>query len=145
MTQSTERKTDDPTFTVADRSSTALATGSARRADRDIVGRASDLTHFERRVEAVVPQLLLLIRIRAEFLQTPDLRMTHEQAYRLCGMEHTRCQRVLDTLVDMKFSVRGFGWHVCTDDETRKTSGGSSSTRLEPPARVMRRTPALSP
>ena len=33
----------------------------------------------------------------------PGLRLTREQAQRLCGVERTLCARVLDTLVEMKF------------------------------------------
>jgi DNA-binding GntR family transcriptional regulator len=45
----------------------------------------------------------LLKRIRAEFLEMPGLRLTREQMQRLCGVEETPCQRVLDLLVGMKF------------------------------------------
>jgi hypothetical protein len=45
----------------------------------------------------------LLKRIRAEFLEMPGLRLTREQAQRLCGVERVLCQQMLDTLVDMKF------------------------------------------
>jgi len=44
-----------------------------------------------------------LQRIRAEYLEMPGLRLTREQVERLCGVEHTVCQRVLDALVDAKF------------------------------------------
>jgi hypothetical protein len=39
-------------------------------------------------------------RIRAEFLEMPGLRLTSEQVQRLCGIERTICQLVLDMLVD---------------------------------------------
>ena len=42
-------------------------------------------------------------RIRAEYLDVPELRLTPEQAQRLCGVEQALCQQVLDTLVEMKF------------------------------------------
>jgi hypothetical protein len=50
-----------------------------------------------------MPHNLLLTRIRAEYLEMPGLRLTREQAQRLCGAERLLCQRVLDMLVDMKF------------------------------------------
>jgi hypothetical protein len=103
MPRSAKRETDDPVTMTAARLSTALANRSARRADSDSVARAHDLVTFERRVEAVAPELSLLIQIRAEFLETPDLRLTRKQARRLCGVEDATCQRVLDTLVDMRF------------------------------------------
>jgi hypothetical protein len=45
----------------------------------------------------------LLARIRAEYLEMPGLRLTVEQMQRLCGVERTACQQVLDTLVEMNF------------------------------------------
>jgi hypothetical protein len=50
-----------------------------------------------------MPHNALLTRIRAEYLEMPGLRLTREQAQRLCGAERQLCQRVLDMLVDMKF------------------------------------------
>jgi hypothetical protein len=42
-------------------------------------------------------------RLRAEYLEMPGLRLKAEQAQRLCGIERTMCQTVLDTLVNAKF------------------------------------------
>ena len=42
-------------------------------------------------------------RLRAEFLEMPGLQLKSEQVQRLCGVEQTVCQLVLDTLVDEKF------------------------------------------
>lgn len=42
-------------------------------------------------------------RLRAEFLEMPGLQLKPEQVQRLCGVEQTVCQLVLDTLVDEKF------------------------------------------
>ena len=50
-----------------------------------------------------MPHETLLKRIRAEFVEMPGLCVTSEQAQRLCGVERTLCQRMLDTLVEMKF------------------------------------------
>ena len=41
-----------------------------------------------------------LKRIRAEYLEMPGLRLTLEQAQRLCGVELAMCTMVLDALVD---------------------------------------------
>lgn len=49
------------------------------------------------------PNQEVLERLRAEYLEMPGLRLKLEQAQRLCGVERALCQRVLDTLVDMKF------------------------------------------
>jgi hypothetical protein len=45
----------------------------------------------------------LLTRIRGEYLEMPGLRLTLEQAQRLCGVERMLCKMVLDSLVDAKF------------------------------------------
>ena len=42
-------------------------------------------------------------RIRSEYLEMPGLRLTVEQAQRLCGVERTLCKSVLDSLVEEKF------------------------------------------
>jgi hypothetical protein len=49
------------------------------------------------------PNLELLERIRADYLEMPGLRLRAEQVQRLCGVERTMCQMVLDTLVEMNF------------------------------------------
>ena len=45
----------------------------------------------------------LLQRIRAEFLEMPGMRLKPGQVQRLCGIESTACQMVLDVLVDEQF------------------------------------------
>jgi hypothetical protein len=42
-------------------------------------------------------------RIRASYLEMPGLRLTFEQAQRLCGVEGTLCQIALDALVATHF------------------------------------------
>ena len=49
------------------------------------------------------PNLELLERTRAEYLEMPGLRLKAEQVQRLCGIERTMCQIVLDTLVETNF------------------------------------------
>ena len=44
-----------------------------------------------------------LTRLRAEYLEMPGLQLTQGQVQRLCGLERAVCERVLDTLVDMRF------------------------------------------
>lgn len=48
----------------------------------------------------------LIQRIRAEFLEMPGLRLTLEQAQRLCGVEQTLCKAVFDALVNAQFICR---------------------------------------
>jgi hypothetical protein len=45
-------------------------------------------------------------RLRAEYLEMPGLRLTVAQAQRLCGVEPTMCQAILDALVDAKVLYR---------------------------------------
>ena len=49
------------------------------------------------------PLAELLERIRAEYCEMPGLRLTRHQMQRLCGIEQSMCQRVLDSLVEMNF------------------------------------------
>jgi hypothetical protein len=42
-------------------------------------------------------------RLRGEYLEMPGLVLKPEQVQRLCGIERTVCQLVLDALLDEKF------------------------------------------
>ena len=58
-------------------------------------------------------------RLRAEFLEMPGLRLKPEQVQRLCGVERTICQMVLDVLVDEKFlCVKSDGHYARLTDAT---------------------------
>ena len=41
--------------------------------------------------------------LRAEYLEMPGLRLKANQVQRLCGIEQTMCQRVLDSLLESNF------------------------------------------
>lgn len=45
----------------------------------------------------------MLERIRAEYLEMPGMRLTAEQVQRLCGVDASLCQLVMDSLVARKF------------------------------------------
>ena len=45
----------------------------------------------------------VLIRLRAEFVEMPGLRLTADQVQRLCGIEPTLCRQGLDALVRRGF------------------------------------------
>jgi hypothetical protein len=45
----------------------------------------------------------VLNRLRAEFLDMPGLRLKPEQAQRLCHIDRTMCQMMLDALVTEEF------------------------------------------
>ena len=62
----------------------------------------------------------VLTRLRAEFMEMPGLRLTSEQVQRLCGVERTVCQLVLDALVDARFlCVRTDGAYARLTDGER--------------------------
>jgi hypothetical protein len=42
-------------------------------------------------------------RVRAEYLEMPGLQLRAKQVQRLCGLESTTCQVVLETLIDVNF------------------------------------------
>jgi len=50
-----------------------------------------------------MPHGTVLKRMRAEYLEMPGLRLTLEQAQRLCGLERALCKMVLDALVADNF------------------------------------------
>ena len=55
----------------------------------------------------------ILERLRAEYLEMPGLKLRIEQVQRLCGIERTVCQLVLDTLVKTSFlSLKSDGTYV---------------------------------
>jgi hypothetical protein len=60
----------------------------------------------------------VLNRLRAEFLEMPGLRLTSPQVQRLCGVERTTCQMVLDALVN-----EGFLWVTPEGLYVRRTTG----------------------
>jgi hypothetical protein len=44
----------------------------------------------------------LLLRVSAEFHEMPDLALTVAQAARFFAVDHARCRRILDTLVNRR-------------------------------------------
>jgi hypothetical protein len=87
------------------------------------------------------PTPQLLERIRAEFLEMPGLRLSAKQVQRLCGVEQTVCQMVLDTLVETNFlRMKSDGSYArpmdgeepgprpAKDDREAKTRGAAAAT-----------------
>ena len=54
--------------------------------------------------EPLPPQLVQ--RIRAEYLEMPGIALRPEQVQRLCGVDSTVCQSVLEALVESGFLSR---------------------------------------
>jgi hypothetical protein len=73
----------------------------AARSARPGVGVVSILPEEELNAMRAIDDVI--DRLRAEFLEMPGMRLTREQVQRLCGLEHTVCQAVLDSLVDVNF------------------------------------------
>jgi hypothetical protein len=42
-------------------------------------------------------------RVRSEFLEMPGMRLKPDQVQRLCGLEQTMCDLVLESLMDAQF------------------------------------------
>jgi hypothetical protein len=78
-----------------------------------------------------------LQRLQGEFLEMPGLRLTIQQAERLCGIESTMCKAILDALVDVKFlHVRPDGSYI------RVTEGAAPQIRSAAVTRSHRLKPA---
>jgi hypothetical protein len=65
-------------------------------------------------------------RLRAEFLEMPGLRLNVVQIQRLCGVDDTTCQGVIDALVAVKF-LRA------NPDGTYARLSDGDRTRVRPP------------
>ena len=59
------------------------------------------------------PDGQVLERIRAEYREMPGMNLKLEEVQRLCGIERSLCQAVLDALVEARFlRVRSDGCYV---------------------------------
>ena len=69
-------------------------------------------------------------RIRAEYLEMPGMNLTSDQVARLCGMERSACQTVLDALVDAQFlTLTADGTYVRRSDEMGRTRRVANRSR----------------
>jgi hypothetical protein len=80
-----------------------------------------------------MPHNIMLTRMRAEYLEMPGLRLTLEQAQRLCGVERTLCRMVLDALVDEQFlCVKSDGRYArMTDGDLPRPRPAKADLRAE--------------
>jgi len=60
----------------------------------------------------------VLTRLRAEYLEMPGLRLKAGQVQRLCGIDQTMCQLVLDSLLESKRFVSQAGRSLCASQLT---------------------------
>ena len=76
----------------------------------------------------------LMQQVRAEYLEMPGLRLTADQVQRLCGIERTLCQLVLDALVIAKFlCVKPDGHYArVTDGEAASPSPKPAKADVRP-------------
>jgi hypothetical protein len=84
------------------------------------------------------PNLQLLERVRAEYLEMPGLRLRAEQVQRLCGVERTMCQIVLDTLVETNFlSMKSDGTYArLMDGEMPRARPAKAELEVNRPSAV---------
>jgi hypothetical protein len=75
-----------------------------------------------------------LERVRAEYLEMPGMNLKPEQVQRLCGIERSLCQWVLDALVEARFlRVRSDGSYVrFGDGSIPRPQGLERATGIEP-------------
>jgi len=80
-----------------------------------------------------MPHNTMLKRVRAEYLEMPGLRLTLEQAQRLCGLERALCKIVLDALVDERFLCVKSGevYARVSDVETSRPRAAKADLRAE--------------
>jgi hypothetical protein len=71
------------------------------------------------------PNPTVLNRIRSEYLEMPGLTLKSAQVQRLCGIDYTACQTVLDALVDA-------GFLMMREDGSYSRTGDGDSVRLRP-------------
>ena len=79
------------------------------------------------------PNPHLLQRIRAEFFEMPGMRLRLEQVQRLCGIERSMCQIVLDALVDANvLCLKSDGTYArLGDGELQHSQPAKAQTRSE--------------
>jgi hypothetical protein len=69
-------------------------------------------------------------RVRAEYLEQPGMTLTPRQVQRLCGIDETLCQAVLDALVDARFlCVKAAGSYTRLTDRDTTWPGGLAGGR----------------
>jgi hypothetical protein len=92
-------------------------------------------TNLQHHTPMITSHHQVLERIRAEYLEMPDMRLTIEQIERLCGVDREICRIVLDALVEAKFlGVHRNGTYARFTDAT--TGGPAAKASLHSGPRV---------
>jgi DNA-binding IclR family transcriptional regulator len=66
-----------------------------------------------------------LERIRAEYQEMPGLRLTPDQVARLCGVERSSCEQLLEALVDTRYLERSTDGRYARPADTRGSAGAA--------------------
>ena len=74
-----------------------------------------------------MPQNDALLRIRVEYIEMPDLKLTRAQARRLCNLSQEACDAALTTLVKS-----GFLWRTSDGQFLRGELGRTALSRELP-------------
>ena len=77
-------------------------------------------------------------RIRAQYLEMPGIRLKPEQVQRLCGIERTMCQMVLDSLVEAKFLRASSDGHYARMTDAEILRPRPANTDLRPERRFLK-------
>ena len=78
-----------------------------------------------------------LARIQAEYREMPGLRLTCEQVSRLCGVDITACEHLLEALVSTRYLERGQdGRYGLPLSQTARRPPAAASSRPAPRRRV---------
>lgn len=76
----------------------------------------------------------ILQRIRSEYLEMPGLSLRPEQVQRLCGVDRTACESVLETLVESGFLSKrpdgAYGRHRNPDISRARPAKASLETSV---------------
>ena len=85
-----------------------------------------------RRMAVMMASEDMLVRLRAEFLEMPGMRLTSEQVQRFCGIEPRLCQLLLDQLVKTQFlCLKSRGQYARLTDADQPVPAERRQTALE--------------
>ena len=132
----TDQETDALVFSGSTRPDAGAWSKSSDRLDVT-AGRKTSEADRQRRVSSAMsscPDVRVLERIRAEYLEMPGMNLKLEEVQRLCGLERSLCQGVLDALVEARFlRVRPDGCYVRFGDGSVPSPSSSPADLQQKP------------